>query len=64
MRKPPKFTENRGRPEKYDYPKKKGDWVTAPTDARQTFYSHARRGNYKIRTWLDDVYNQLIIERL
>jgi hypothetical protein len=64
MRKPPKFTENRGRPEKYDYPKKKGDLVTAGIASRQTFYSHARRGKYKIRTWWDDVTNQLIIERL
>lgn len=61
----PKYNINGIRPTDkiYDFPKKKGDWLTAPIYARYIFYNHARRGRYKIRTWRDEVCNQLIVER-
>jgi hypothetical protein len=69
MSEKPTFRQNRGRPNKYQFPQIKGDFVTIGfTDKanlvaiRMSAYSYSKRKNLSYRTWVDG--SNIVIEAL
>jgi hypothetical protein len=69
MSEKPTFRQNRGRPNKYQFPQIKGDFVTIGfTDKanlvaiRMSAYSYSKRKGLNYRTWVDG--SNIVIEAL